>query len=102
MGCSYELFLALASLQRRSFSCIRLNEITAALEANELSEVAHVRFAHIDDEFELPAGSHASLLHFFVVLQEEFSARRACPTGSRHGVLYTCVRVLYCTRYRTV
>ena len=82
MTCSYELFLAVAALQRRSFSCIRLNEITAALEANRLSEVPHVRFAHIDDEFELPAGSHASLLHFFVVLQEEPNARHASPACS--------------------
>ena len=70
MGCSYELFLAVASLQRRSFPGIHWKEVTAALEANGLTDVEHVRFAHIDD-YKMPLGSHAGLLHFFVVLQKD-------------------------------
>ena len=91
MGCSYELFLAVASLQRRSFSGIRLKEITAALDANGLSEVTHVRFTHIADDLELPEGSHASLLHFLVELQKEVCGncdRPACPCH--------CAIISYC------
>ena len=77
MSCSYQLFVAVTSLQRRSFSDIRLRDVTEALKANGLSDVTHVRFAHIDDDFEIPPGSHASLLHFFVTLQKELCEGRA-------------------------
>ena len=70
MGCSYELFLAVSSLQRRSFPGIHLKEITAALDANGLAEVAHVQSAHIDD-YKMQQGGHASLPQFFLLLQKE-------------------------------
>ena len=97
MVCSYELFLAVASLKQRSFGDIPLGDVTAALDANGLSDVAHVRFAHIDDDFELPPGSHASLLQFFVVLQKEMSER--CARNAH--ALVTIVRHPVCARRDT-
>ena len=70
MGCSYALFLAVASLLRRRFSSIQLKEVTAALDVNGLSEVEHVRLADIP-ALKLPLGSQASLRSLLVALQQE-------------------------------
>ena len=74
MGCSYELFLAIASLQRRCFASLALREITAALEENCLTDVVHLRFVDAAD-LELHCGCSPSLLSFIQALGKELSER---------------------------
>ena len=81
MGCSYELFLALASLQRRKFHGLCLKEVTAALEANGITDVEHMRFVDSTD-LELRCGCSPDLRNFFETLGRELAEGHALPAAA--------------------
>ena len=82
MGCSYKLFLAISSLQRRSFSSLGLPEITAALEANGITDAEHLRFVDSAD-LELRCGCSPNLRQFFETLGRELVEGRALSAPAR-------------------
>ena len=78
MGCSYELFLAMASLQRRKFPGLSLKEITDALEANGITDIEHMRFVDSAD-LELRCGCSPNLRNFLETLGRELAGGHALP-----------------------